>query len=213
MSSFAAVAQGPQPKATRGMEGINRYWDRPMGVWAAKILPGELYASVHGEMIVTVLGSCVAACIRDKNRGIGGMNHFMLPQENENSHRWNGALETRYGNWAMEALLNEILRVGGKKSDLEVKLFGGGAVLENMTDVGARNIQFVREFLHKEKIPVAAEDLGGVRPRKVLYFSDTGACKIRRLNQVSNDTLFKREKSYAKKVATEQSTGGSIELF
>jgi chemotaxis protein CheD len=201
-----------QPPATFGMEKINRYWDRSVGVWAAKILPGELYVSSHGEMVVTVLGSCVAACIRDRVRGVGGMNHFMLPEANSSSNHWADALETRYGNWAMEYLINEILKLGGMKRDLEVKLFGGGQILENMTDVGGRNVAFVREYLAREEIPIAAEDLGGVRPRKVLYFSDTGNCRVRRLNQVTNDTIYTREKAYAKKVATTD-TDGSVELF
>jgi len=201
-----------QPPATRGMENINRYWDRSAGVWAAKILPGELYVSCHGEMVVTVLGSCVAACIRDRVRGIGGMNHFMLPEANSTSNHWANALETRYGNWAMEYLINEILKLGGVKRDLEVKLFGGGQILENMTDVGARNVEFVRGYLEREGVEVTAEDLGGVRPRKVLYFSDTGNCRVRRLNQVTNDTIYTREKAYARKVATTD-TDGSVELF
>ena len=183
-----------------------------MGVWAAKILPGELYVSAHGEMIVTVLGSCVAACIRDRVRGIGGMNHFMLPQANSTSNHWADALETRYGNWAMEFLINEILKLGGRKENLEVKLFGGGQILENMTDVGARNVEFVREYLKREGLRVEAEDLLGVRPRKVLYFSDTGSVKVRRLNQVSNTTVVDRERAYAKQVTTSD-TDGSIELF
>jgi chemotaxis protein CheD len=201
-----------QPPATFGMEKINRYWDRSVGVWAAKILPGELYVSSHGEMVVTVLGSCVAACIRDRVRGIGGMNHFMLPEASSSSNHWADALETRYGNWAMEYLINEILKMGGMKRDLEVKVFGGGQILENMTDVGGRNVAFVREYLAREEIPIAAEDLGGVTPRKVLYYSDTGNCRVRRLNQVTNDTIYTREKAYAKKVTTTD-TDGSVELF
>ena len=203
----------PQPPVLAGFEKVNRYWDRNQQVHAAKILPGELYVSTHGEMIATVLGSCVSACIRDRHKGIGGMNHFMLPQDTAHSHSWGGdSLETRYGNWAMEALINEILKRGGKRGYLEVKLFGGGQVLENMTDIGARNIQFVRSYLEEEGLKIAAEDLGGVQPRKVLYFPDTGACRIRRLNRVTNETLYDREKAYAKEV-NKGSNEGSIELF
>jgi chemotaxis protein CheD len=201
-----------QPRVTCGMEKINRYWDNSVGSWAAKILPGELYVSGQGEMVVTVLGSCVAACIRDRVRGIGGMNHFMLPGANSTSNHWADQLETRYGNWAMEYLINEILKMGGMKRDLEVKLFGGGQILENMTDVGGRNVAFVREYLAREEIPITAEDLGGVRPRKVLYFTDTGNCRVRRLNQVTNNTIYTREKAYAKEVTTTD-TDGSVELF
>ena len=207
------MKQPKQPPALAGFQQINRYWDPRMHVWSAKILPGELYVSMHGEMVTTVLGSCVAACIRDKQKGIGGMNHFMLPVEGEHSHGWGGdALETRYGNWAMEALINEILKRGGKRGHLEVKLFGGGAVLENMTDIGERNIDFVRSFLADEGLKIAAEDLGGKLPRKVLYFPDTGSCRVRRLNHVKNSTLYSREEAYAKKVSS-ASTDGSVELF
>lgn len=207
------MRQPQQPPVLAGFQQINRYWDQRMNVWSAKILPGELYISLHGEMITTVLGSCVSACIRDKQKGIGGMNHFMLPVESEHSHGWGGdALETRYGNWAMEALINELLKRGGRRGHLEVKLFGGAAVIENMSDVGKRNIDFVRHFLIDEGLNIVAEDLGGKRPRKVLYFPDTGACRVRRLNEVKNTTLFEREKAYAKKV-TSSSTDGSVELF
>lgn len=211
--AYTDIKRPQQPPALSGFQQINRYWDQRMNVWSAKILPGELYVSLHGEMITTVLGSCVSACIRDREKGIGGMNHFMLPTESKHSHAWGGdALDTRYGSWAMEALINEILKRGGRRGYLEVKLFGGGAVLENMTDIGERNIDFVRHFLAEEGLKVVAEDLGGKRPRKVLYFPDTGACRVRRLNEVKNTTLFEREKAYAKKVSS-SSTDGSIELF
>lgn len=185
-----------------------------MAVWAAKILPGELYVSMHGEMIATVLGSCVAACVRDVKKGIGGMNHFMLPEPSEHSHGWGGDnLNTRYGSWAMEALINEILKRGGRRGTLEVKLFGGGQIIENMTDIGERNINFVKEYMEAEGLKIVAEDLGGLRPRKVLYFPDTGAVKVKRLNQVQNETVYSRERDYAKQVNVESSTDGSVELF
>ncbi|MBV1877505.1 MAG: chemoreceptor glutamine deamidase CheD [Pseudomonadales bacterium] len=215
INSKAELDVPQSPPVIPGFENINRYWDKKLKVHAAKLMPGELYVSMHGEMVVTVLGSCVAACIRDKVKGIGGMNHFMLPQETENSQNFAGTahdVETRYGNWAMESLINEVLKRGGRRGYLEVKLFGGGKVMENMSDVGERNIDFVRRFLVEEGLKIVAEDLGGLRPRKILYFSDTGACRVRRLNQVVNNTVFSREKEYAKKVAG-PATDGSIELF
>ncbi len=203
-----------QPPALLGFQHVNRYWDRRMLVWAAKILPGELYVSMHGEMISTVLGSCIAACVRDTRKGIGGMNHFMLPEPSEHSSdQWGSDnLATRYGNWAMEAHINEILKRGGRKESLEVKLFGGGQIIENMTDIGRRNIQFVKDYMEAEGLSVTAEDVGGVRPRKVLYFPDTGAVKVKRMNQVQNRTVFDRERDYAKHVNVD-STDGSVELF
>ena len=202
-----------QPPALVGFSHVNRYWDQRMALWAAKILPGEVYVSLHGEMIATVLGSCVAACVRDVKKGIGGMNHFMLPEPSEHSTQWGSDnLATRYGNWAMEALINEILKRGATRANLEIKLFGGGQIIEHMTDIGMRNIQFVREFVNAEGLAIAASDLGGQRPRKVLYFPDTGAVKVKRLNKVSNQTIYSREQDYAKHVNVD-STDGSIELF
>ena len=203
------------PRALPGYESINRYWDRQMELPAAKILPGELYVSEHGKMIVTVLGSCIAACIRDKVRGIGGMNHFMLPVQGEFSGNWGasaGTVETRYGNWAMEKLVNEILKLGGTKKNMEVKIFGGGKVLENVSDVGERNIMFIHDFLMKEGLSVSAEDVGGIYPRKVLYFPDTGSVKVRKLKTTRNDTIIKREVAYSASLNKEQ-PGGDIELF
>lgn len=205
------------PAALKGFEHINRYWDRRMNVPAAKILPGECYVSDKGEMISTVLGSCIAACVRDPKLGIGGMNHFMLPVQ-ASSHTVNRPnlvnAELCYGNWAMEYLLNEIIKRGGRKERLEVKIFGGGRVLSGMTmiDIGARNIQFVLEYLEKEGISIFAQDVGSDCPRKVLYFPDTGAVKMKRLNSRANDTIEQREKAYIDSMA-KKPKGGDIELF
>ena len=206
----------PQPKSPKGFSHINRYWDKQQGVYAAKILPGEFYVSLAGEMIVTVLGSCISACVRDRVKGVGGMNHFMLPVQRENMTTNVAAMSesARYGNWAMEYLINEILKNGGDKRNLEIKIFGGGRVLENMQqiDVGQKNIDFVRHFIANESLYLAAEDVGGVYPRKVLYFPDTGSVKVRKLKTVRNDVVFERERNYARTINT-RPTQGDIELF
>src|ERR1700690_2810201 len=123
---------------------VNRYWDRVHGIRAAKLLPGEYYVSTSGEMIVTVLGSCVSACVRDVRLGVGGMNHFMLPLDvSQGNSAWRTAVSaaTRYGNVAMERLINDILKLGGQRESLEFKLVGGGKVLRTMSmDIGLRNI-------------------------------------------------------------------------
>ena len=203
------------PKPISGFENINRYWDRHMKVAAAKILPGEFYVSSQGEMIVTVLGSCIAACIRDKVIGIGGMNHFMLPSQGPGADGWGESqvsMSLRYGNWAMEYLINSILKEGGRRQNLEVKLFGGGKVLANATGVGQRNIDFARHYLQQEKLQIVAQDLGDVYPRKVLYFSDTGAVKMKKLHNVHNNTVEKREQEYIKTITTEPEQS-EVELF
>lgn len=205
------------PKAPKGFSHINRYWDRNQEVFAAKILPGEFYVSTEGEMIVTVLGSCISACIRDRYNNVGGMNHFMLPLQKENMINENSFIASesaRYGNWAMEFLINEILKNGGNKRNFEVKIFGGGKVLESMNniDIGRKNIEFVQEFISNEALSLAAEDVGGVFPRKVLYFPDTGSVKVRKLKSVRNDVVFEREEMYSRTINTKPSEG-DIELF
>ena len=202
------------PPALPGFEHVNRYWDKRMDLPAAKIMPGEFYVSKSGEMIVTVLGSCISACIRDVQLGIGGMNHFMLPEHS--SEKW-GTSEissaSRYGNWAMEFLINEILKLGGTRRNLEMKVFGGGNVLSNMTDIGERNIAYVRKYIYEENFELAAEDVGDVYPRKVLYFPDTGAVKVRKLRETTNDTVLQRELSYSNDLKEKSAPSGGVELF
>ncbi len=214
------IAERPiQPPVSAGFEHVNRYWDDVHKVWAAKILPGEFYVSTSGEMVVTILGSCISACVRDKVRGIGGMNHFMLPEQNEySSDQWGGNPDTtasRYGNWAMEFLINEILKRGGRKENLEVKLFGGGQMIASMTDIGQRNILFAYNYLASEGLKVQAADVGDVFARKVLYFPDTGSVKVRRIRETKNQTLMDRETRYAKEVQSNNtaSAAGSVDLF
>ena len=210
------------PKALPEFSHINRYYDPKQEAYAAKILPGEFYVSQHGEMIVTVLGSCVAACIRDGQIGVGGMNHFMLPlNRSEEDARTLSPQQirdavsdsARYGNWAMEYLINCILKCGGQKQNLEVKLFGGGKVLEAIQtiDVGKDNIDFVKKYLETEGLNLVASDLGSDCPRKVLYFSDTGAVKIKRMRTMTNTTVAEREVSYVKNL--DGSKAGDIDIF
>lgn len=213
--------QGDMPKAPDEFSHINRYWDKQMKVYAAKILPGECYVSSYGEMIGTVLGSCVSACIRDKRIGVGGMNHFMLPVQHC-GHAITRVDSTNtdlcYGNWAMEFLINAILKSGGDKKNFEVKVFGGGRVLTGLShlDVGARNAQFVLDYLERDGLQIVSDDLGGDHARKILFFPDTGAVKLKRLRTMSNSTVERRERDYLKTVNTvnnEHGPSGDIELF
>lgn len=209
----------PEPNPLPGFEHVTRYWDAVHNTWAAKILPGEFYVSTQGEMIATVLGSCVSACIRDRVLGIGGMNHFMLPAPNDHSSGIWGtnpvAQESRYGNWAMEYLINEILKRGGRRENLEIKLFGGGQMIASMSDIGQRNILFVYNYLQNESLAIESADVGDVYARKVLYFPDTGAVKMRRISNVKNDTLVKRETKYHEQVNFEDKAQGDsgIDIF
>lgn len=204
------------PKAIAGFESINRYWDTNNNIYAAKLLPGEFYVTMSGELITTVLGSCVSACIRDTATGIGGMNHFMLPADiSRDAKAWSNTpvnTQTRYGNIAMERLINIILAGGGKRQNLEIKLFGGGKVLQIDTDIGGKNIDFVKCYLNTEGLSIAAEDVGGNKPRKIQYFPNTGRARVKSLNSLHNDTLTKRESSYIETISNAP-VKGRIDLF
>jgi len=191
----------------------NIYYDRTFDCEAAKILPGEYYFTHKPMLIVTVLGSCVAACVRDRVSGIGGMNHFMLPDGSGDASNPTSA-SMRYGAYAMEVLINQLIKAGARRDNLEAKVFGGGNVLRGFTaiNVGERNAEFVRDFLHTEKIRIVAEDLNDVFPRKVYFFPGTGRVLVKKLKQLNNYTLVKREQDYATRLKT-NAVAGDIDLF
>ena len=208
-------AEPELPVALPQFAHIRRYWDPQHECFAAKLLPGEYYVTLHGEMICTVLGSCVSACVRDRASGVGGMNHFMLPlDKSRGESAWADASSaaTRYGNVAMERLINDLLKAGAKRANLEFKLVGGGKVLAAMTDVGAGNIEFVRNYMQTEGFAVAGEDLGDIYPRKVHFYPQTGRVRVKKLMSTRNDTIFARERSYLQQVSTTPQTG-DVELF
>lgn len=215
------VAHAPDqpewPQALPGFEHIARKWDSANGVCVARILPGEFYVTRSDEVITTVLGSCVSACIRDPDTQVGGMNHFMLPGDNgkqaDSAHDMH-SLETRYGIAAMEQLINEILKLGSRKHRLEVKLFGGGKVMAmELASIGKRNIEFVRGFVRMEGLAVAAEDLGGPQPRKIKFFPQTGKVMVRRLPTMQSQAVAAQDKSYASTLGNNKEIPGAIELF
>jgi chemotaxis protein CheD len=212
----AREEQPELPPALPQFSHVGRFWDREHHCFSAKLLPGEYYVTTTGEQIATVLGSCVSACVRDRHTGIGGMNHFMLPQDDSRgTSAWGSTVSaaTRYGNVAMERLINDILKLGGSRDNLEVKLVGGGKVLgDGAIDIGARNIEFVRKYVAAEGFIVAGEDLGDTYPRKVQYSPATGKLRVKKLNAVRNNTLYERERNYAE-VLDRQAAGNDIELF
>ena len=192
----------------------NKYFDRNFNVEAVKILPGEYFVTGRDMVLVTVLGSCVAACIRDKVSGIGGMNHFMLP-DSSSSDRGNPAgLSGRYGTYAMELMINQLLKNGARRCDLEAKVFGGGNVLRGFTvaNVGQRNAEFVLDYLHNEDIVLKAQDLLDIYPRKVYYFPQTGRTLVKQLRSVHNDTIIQREQTYIARIRASD-VQGDVELF
>ncbi|MDX1572413.1 MAG: chemoreceptor glutamine deamidase CheD [Methylophaga sp.] len=201
------------PPSESGFEHINRYWDKTQLRWAAKLLPGQVYVTRRtDEVLVTTLGSCVSACVRDANMGVGGMNHFMLPHVSESGQDSWLDMATRYGSYAMEHLINEILKLGGNRQSLEIKLTGGGRVISTMTDIGERNITFARRYVQQENLTLMAEDLGDRFARKVMYYPATGQLRVKKLRQLHNATVINRERQYEQTLAALPDTG-SVELF
>lgn len=188
------------------------YFDRTFDVDAAKLLPGEFYVTGSDMVLVTVLGSCVSACIRDPQTGVGGMNHFMLPEGGSADEVANAS--ARYGTYAMEVLINTILKQGARRANLEAKVFGGGNVLEGLTvaNVGPRNAAFVRAFLKLDGIPVRAHDLEDIYPRKVYFFPRTGRTMVRKLKTANGSGLIAREREYSRRLVA-QPASGAVELF
>lgn len=192
----------------------NFYFDRNFDSEAVKLLPGEYFVTNKDMMLVTVLGSCVAACIRDHRSGIGGMNHFMLPDARGDSNNPLNA-SARYGTYAMEILINQLLKLGAQRSNLEAKVFGGGNVIEGMTvtNIGQRNADFVLNFLKMERIKVVAQDLVDIFPRKVYFFPKSSRVMVKKLKNIRNTEISVRESAYKQALDKVNVGGGEIELF
>jgi len=206
-----------KPQTMAHFAHISREWDPKHGAYVAKLLPGDFYATALGEHVWTVLGSCVSACIRDRRTGIGGMNHFMLPHDQaRGKSAWSSATsaETRYGGAAMERLINDILKLGGRRENLEVKLIGGGRVIAGMetTDIGARNADFVRRYAQDENLTICGEDLGDIYPRRVHYLPESGRVLVKKLTAGRNDALAAEESTYRTSVQRAV-LASDIELF
>jgi len=203
------------PNPLPGFDDINHYWDLQNKMPAAKILPGEYYVTKCDEIITTVLGSCVSACIHDVTAGIGGMNHFMLPISEGHGWGWTKDLVStanRYGNFAMEHMINQMLTNGGSRKNLEVKIFGGGRIIASLTDIGEQNVQFVRHYIENEGLRLVSEDVGDLFPRKIIYYPATGKVLVKKLRQLRNDTIVRRENNYRSYIARKL-VEGEVELF
>ena len=174
---------------------------------AVKVLPGEYYVDNEDILVMTTLGSCIAACLWDRTAGIGGMNHFMLPEGNGDSGR--------YGSYAMELLINEMMKRGASKMRMEAKIFGGGAVISGMNslNVGERNTNFVIDYLKTERIPIVSKDVMDVYPRKVCFLPHSGKAMVKRLAPTNTDALVQQDRAAIQKVQPVASSGGSIDLF
>ncbi len=177
---------------------------------AVKVLPGEYFVHDEDLLITTTLGSCIAACLWDRQRRIGGMNHFMLPDGGAA-----GADAGRYGSYAMELLINELIKRGATRETMEAKVFGGGAVISGMSsiNVGERNTAFVLDYLRTERIVVVSKDVLDVHPRKVCYLPASGKAMVKRLAAAPTDALAAQERAAAQRALPVASGGGSVDLF
>lgn len=202
------------PTADGGAGGDRRrYYDPILKVNVVQVFQGDFFVSTReGEMLATVLGSCVAACIRDPVAGVGGMNHFLLPDKGGDANPdlpFSASL--RYGSYSMEQLINGILGAGGRRERLEVKIFGGANVLAGLRGIGHQNADFVERYLKDEGFRIMGKDLRGTLPRKVQYFPSTGIVRMKQIEDASAKAVFQREST--KKITAVQTTAGSIELF
>jgi chemotaxis protein CheD len=186
------------------------FYDAHFQSEAVKILPGEYFVFNEDLLIMTTLGSCIAVCLWDRNARVGGMNHFMLP-DNGGSGADNG----RYGSFAMELLINEMMKMGASRMTMEAKVFGGGAVISGMSsiNVGERNTTFVMDYLKTERIPVVSKDVLEIYPRKVCFLPASGKAMVKRLAATNPEAIVQQERAAAQKVVPASSGAGSIDLF
>jgi len=188
------------------------YFDARFNAEVAKIYPGQYFVTDRDMVLTTVLGSCVSACIRDPRAGVGGMNHFLLPQTVGDVGP--ASRSARYGSYAMEVLINALLRLGGSKNSMEAKIFGGGSVLRDLRTaaVGESNARFIVEYLEKEGIRVAAKDLRDACARKIYFFPESGRVMVKKLRHLQNDTVLARELDYSRQLQRIE-LSGEVELF
>jgi chemotaxis protein CheD len=209
ISSGAGATRVAQLKAQPRKPGEASFffYDAHFKNAAVKILPGEYFVDNEDILVMTTLGSCIAACLWDRQAQVGGMNHFMLPE---------GAGDSgRYGSFAMELLINELMKRGASKSRMEAKIFGGGAVIAGMNtiNVGERNTNFVLDYLKTERIPVVSKDVMDIYPRKVCFLPHSGKAMVKRLAPTNTDALVQQDRAAAQKAQPVVSTGGSVDLF
>jgi chemotaxis protein CheD len=197
-------------KENKDLSPSDIYVDRDFGLRATKVLPGKYFVTAENISIVTVLGSCVAVCMRDPEKKIGGMNHFMLPMHG-NGEVVGFSPSARYGAYAMEILINDLLKMGAARKNLEAKVFGAGKVLSGMNDIGESNARFALEYLRREGIRIAAQDLGGNYPRKVHFFPASGRVLVKLLRSQYSDAIAV-ERAYGRQLDNTQ-VGGDVDLF
>jgi chemotaxis protein CheD len=181
---------------------------------AVKVLPGEFFVADEDLLVLTTLGSCIACCLWDREKRVGGMNHFLLPDSGAGGG--GGGDSGRYGSFAMDLLIGELVKRGATRSSMEAKVFGGGAVISGMNtiNVGERNTAFVLDYLRTERITVVSKDGLDIYPRKVCFLPATGKAMVKRLASANTEALAVLERAAAARAAPAGSgAGGSVDLF
>lgn len=203
------IAENNLPQVGDYFTSPGKYYDQNDEMVVINVRSGEYHVTDGpGEMMVTVLGSCIATCIYDPVAKLSAMNHFLLPGD------FNAPPSPKYGIFAMEYMINELLKRGGLKTRLQVKIFGGGKIIENSSiDVGERNIEFVKEYLVNESLNLVASDVGGAWPRRVHFFGDTGKVKMRKLERTSDHGKVIKEESAFSNELLHLKQNSSVELF
>lgn len=214
MSSHAAPPAGLPDVASlkrmrrRDHEASFFFHDPAFGRVAVKVLPGEYFVHDQDLVVTTTLGSCVSACLHDSGAGVGGMNHFMLPDGAD------GGASGRFGAFAMELLINEMIKRGARRGAITAKIFGGGQVVKSLagTSIGEKNVAFVETFLAQERIAIAARDVLDICPRKIVLFPHSGKVMCKRL-PATHGAEFEQQEARYRAQLVQQPRSGAVELF
>lgn len=214
-TSFASAASVPPPSRLDRLKAAPRkpgeasffFFDAFFKNEAVKILPCEYFVHDEDILIMTTLGSCIAACLWDRDAKVGGMNHFMLPDGDAGSGR--------YGSFAMELLINQMMKQGARRASMEAKIFGGGQVIDGMLsmNIGERNTAFVTDYLKTERIPIVSKDVLGIHPRKVCFLPASGKAMVKRLASANTAALAAQNQAAAQHAMPQRASGGSVDLF
>ena len=227
-SSTALTAQpGVRPAASPGRlerlkaqsrqpgEASFFFYDAHFANEAVKVLPGEFFVHDEDILVMTTLGSCIAACLWDRDRRVGGMNHFLLPDAGSHGDANANASDSgRYGAFAMDLLIGKLVKRGATRSSMEAKVFGGGAVVNGMNtiNVGERNTAFVLDYLRTERITVVSKDVEGIHPRKVCFLPASGRAMVKRLASANTEAMAAQERAAASR-AVPVARAGTVDLF
>lgn len=214
MSSAAVVPSGLPDVASlkrmrrRDHEASFFFHDPAFGRPAVKVLPGEFFVHDQDLVVTTTLGSCVSACLHDSGTGVGGMNHFMLPDGAD------GGASGRFGAFAMELLINEMIKRGARRGAMTAKIFGGGQVVKSLagTSIGEKNVAFVENFLAQERIAIVARDVLDLCPRKIVLFPHSGKVMCKRL-PATHGAEFEQQEARYRAQLVQQPRSGDVELF